>query len=418
MLKELHEKRHTLAQKSDEVLERAGRDGWTTELRAEFDTVHADLGHVGEMIEAHQRNAQAKAIVAEARGEKISTATDLALSDPHRQAAIRDAEEGGSSKRFLKWARGGFDAFSREDRQAYASELESRALSLVDAEGGFLVPEEMVRTIENALLSFGGMRETSTVIKTRAGNPLNWPTNNDTTNVGEIIGINAAHNELDPVFAEVSLGAFKYSSGIVRVPIELLQDEFVVNFEGWLGETLGTRIARIFNTHQTVGAGTTLPLGIVPSSALGHTALSATAITAGDLLDLMHSVDPAYAQNGTWQMNWTVLGQLRALTDTTGIPIWNGASAGMIANGAPATIYGRPYVINQDLADPAIGTKPIIFGDLSKYLIRDVLPIQLNRTTELYWANSQVGFLAIARMDSVLLDAGTDPVKHLLMAAA
>ena len=89
----------------------------------------------------------------------------------------------------------------------------------------------------------------------------------------------------------------------------------------------------------------------------------------------------------------------------------------MIAAGAPATLYGRPYVINQDLADPAIDAIPVIFGDLSKYLIRDVLPIQLNRTTELYWANSQVGFLAIARMDSVLLDAGTDPVKHLLMAA-
>ena len=413
--KELADKQGRLQLLADDCITRAEASGWTDELRAEFKQVHNDLGQVHEMIDAVRQNATARAEAAEARGEKLSDALAIVPS-ARREAAVRDVEERGSMLRFLKWARGGFEAFNAEDRLAYQAEAESRALSLVDAEGGFLVPEELMRVIENARLSFGGMREVGQILRTRAGNPLNWPTNNDTANVGEIIAINAAHNELDPVFAEVTLGAFKYSSGIVRVPIELLQDEFMIDFEGWLGGTLGTRIARIHNTHQTVGVGTTEPEGVVPASTEGHV----TAVTQvdtflpTDLTALMHSLDEAYARVGTWMFNWGTLGILRGLADSTGNPIWN-----QVADGPNNTIYGRPWVINNDLPDPAADiVGPIIFGDMSKYLIREVLPIQLTRTTELYWANSQVGFLAISRMDSVLLDAGTAPVVNMTMGAA
>jgi HK97 family phage major capsid protein len=58
------------------------------------------------------------------------------------------------------------------------------------------------------------------------------------------------------------------------------------------------------------------------------------------------------------------------------------------------------------------GTKAILFGALQKYLIRDVLSVTLLRLDERYADFHQVAFLAFARADGDLLNAGTNPVKH------
>ena len=60
----------------------------------------------------------------------------------------------------------------------------------------------------------------------------------------------------------------------------------------------------------------------------------------------------------------------------------------------------------------AASVNSIVFGDLGKYLIRDVRGIQLIRLEELYALQLQVAFLAFSRHDGILIDAGTHPVKH------
>jgi HK97 family phage major capsid protein len=99
--------------------------------------------------------------------------------------------------------------------------------------------------------------------------------------------------------------------------------------------------------------------------------------------------------------------------DTAGVPLWQ---PGLVA-GQPDTILGYPFVINQAMAAMAASAKSIIFGDLSKYLIRDVRDVQLIRLDERFAEYHQVGFLAFSRHDGDLLDAGTDPVKHYINAA-
>ena len=131
------------------------------------------------------------------------------------------------------------------------------------------------------------------------------------------------------------------------------------------------------------------------------------------MVSLEHSVDPAYRGNAKFMMSDSALAKTKLLLDTQGRPLW---SAG-IAGGAPDTLLGYPIIINNDMAVMAAGAKSVLFGDFSKYIIRDVLGVTLLRLEERYADFHQVAFLAFARMDGDLLDAGTHPVKHFVNAA-
>jgi len=216
-------------------------------------------------------------------------------------------------------------------------------------------------------------------------------------------------NQQDVAFGQLVLGAFKYSSKMVLVSVELMQDNSI-NLANFLGEALGTRIGRITNNHFTTGAGTTLPKGIVTAATSGKVGLTGetTSLIFDDLVDLEHSVDPAYRQNGRFMFHDKTLAALKKIKDSQQRPLF---LPGLSVN-APDTILGYPYTVNQDMPQMAANAKSVVFGDLSKYIIRDVLGITLLRLDERYAEFHQVAFLAFARFDGNLLDAGTHPVKY------
>ena len=295
--------------------------------------------------------------------------------------------------------------------QAEVGEWSSRAQSHTTTAGGFTVAQDFQRELEVALLSHGGMREVASVIRTSTGADLPWPTSNDTSNEGEILGENAEASEQDLVFGSRTLKAFKYSSKLIRVPVELIQDS-AINLGQEIGTRLGERIAKVTNRHFTVGVGTTQPLGVVADATLGVTAAAVGASTYDELVDLQHSVDAAYRLKGTWMFADSTLRQLKKLRDGDGKLIWQ---QGMIG-GAPDTILGNRYVVNNDIAAMASTTKAILFGDMSKYKIRDVQDVTVIRLDERFAEFGQVAFMAFSRHDGLLLDAGTHPVKYLKMA--
>jgi HK97 family phage major capsid protein len=106
-----------------------------------------------------------------------------------------------------------------------------------------------------------------------------------------------------------------------------------------------------------------------------------------------------------------LLGKLKQIADSQNRPLW---SPSLVA-GAPSTFDGFPIVINQQLPTPATTTKSVLFGDFSKYLIRDVAAdgFGLVRLEERYAELAQVAFLAWMRSDGDLLNAGTGPVKYM-----
>ena len=257
------------------------------------------------------------------------------------------------------------------------------------------------------------MREVATVQTTASGNDIPMPTENDTSNKGAILAENAQITEQDITFGSTTLNAYMYTSKLVRVSMQLMQDS-AFDMNSFLGVKLGERIARIHNEHFTTGTGSSQPQGVATAAVTGVTAASATAITYAEIVDLEHSLDPAYRNNARFMMKDSTLQILKKLVDGDSRPLW---TAG-VASGEQDRLLGYPYVINQDMPAATTGLDSLLFGDFSKYMIRDVAGAGLMRLTERYADYLQVGFFAFMRSDGKLLDAGTNPIKTLQMAAA
>lgn len=302
---------------------------------------------------------------------------------------------------------------TKDYRAARKLAYESRALSITSGPaGGYTVPQGFVNNLEIALLAYGGMRQVADVMRTDSGNDLPWPTVNDAANKGAIVAENASVSQQDVTFSQILFRAYKYTSKLILVPVELLEDS-AFDLASYLGEALATRIARIQNDHFTTGTGAAQPQGIITAAVAGKTAASATAIAADELYDLKHSVDPSYRVGATWMMHDNILLVIKKLKDGLGRYLWQAG----LAHGAPDMLDGDPIVINQSMANVvATGNKTILYGQLKKYKIRDVSQIRIRRLVERFADNDQEGFMMFMRSDGNLLDAGTRPAKFLVQA--
>jgi len=373
--------------------------GYTTETQAQYDKMDAEYVKFDELITAEQRNLDRESReVAEIKEIKDPEKVDIKL-------AYRDA----FSKLIRVPAR-----VSPSDVLSAKEMAIIRAQSTTTTAGGYLIAEEFMRIIEEALLAYGGMREVSTVFKTDTGADMPMPTDNDTANKGAILAENTQDSENDLVFGTVTFKAYKYTSKIIRASAELLQDN-AFDLNTFIFRKLGTRIARILNDHFTTGTGSSQPEGVVTGSTASGVTATVSGLTRANILALIMSVDPEYAKNGKLMFNNSTLQVIRALSfgTTDARPLYQESAIA----GAPALIEGKPFVINQSMADVGASAKSMLFGDFSKYYIRDVMGTELVFFDEKYMDYYQKGFAAFARHDGRIVDAGTHPIKSLVHAA-
>jgi HK97 family phage major capsid protein len=292
----------------------------------------------------------------------------------------------------------------------------TRAMSdVTGSQGAYTVPQGFVYKLEVALKYYGGILQAAEYIPTDTGNLLPYPIIDDTGNTGEVIAENTVvaggagdgTGENDPVFSVKDLNAYMHDSGIVLVPLTLLQDS-AFDVESYMLPLLSTRIGRKLNNGCTVGTGGgTMPTGVVTSAQLGITGASPTTFSYSELLRLEHSIDPAYRVRSNpkcgFMFSDAAFLQAKLLVDGNGRPLWiaGGVSEG-IQNARPDTIDGFPYWINQDVAAPGSSAKSILFGDFSKFKIRQVREVHMTRLSERYAERLMVGFIAFLRADSAL----------------
>lgn len=281
------------------------------------------------------------------------------------------------------------------------------------SQGGFLVPEGFRNKLVERMKAFGGIANGCEVITTDSGQPLPWPTNDDTANVGEIVAESGTFaSGADVVFGIRSLGAYKYMAGgasnaPLKVPFELLQDS-AIDLESFLTKKLGMRLARKQASSWAVGTGVNEPVGLL-STAGGLTAADAiasnTAPTYADLLDIEHALDPDYRDGAEWVFNDAFLKLLRGIVDLDGRPLlWN-ANGDMAAGGKGTTLLGYPVRIDQACPAPSASNNFGFFGRLQDaYVIRRVKDVAIVTLKELYAPNGQVGYFAWARADGQVQD--------------
>lgn len=347
----------------------------------------------------------------------------------------RDAEKDPRAKAFANYLRSGERTANEHlavlgigDRAALDPKNAMSTTST--SQGGALVPTGFSGELEEAKLWFGGIDGVVGKFETGSGNAFPWPTVNDTTNKGRIIGQNVQVAQTDLVFNNVTFNSYIGSSDLVLAPLALLEDSYF-DLDGLIARLLGTRIGRLYNQKCTIGTGSGEPTGIVTAAVAAGNVLqlltgSSASIAYGNLVDLEHLVDPNYreAPSTRWMFPDTMLKLLKKLMDGSNRPLWQPGLTASFQQGASVMTGSKPrildheYVINNDMAIPAANAYSMLFGDLSKFKVREVT----GGTTvlvlrERYADYLQVGYIAYQRFDSNLIDAGTHPIAVLQQSA-
>jgi HK97 family phage major capsid protein len=425
---------------------------WTPEARQKFDGFMAEADRLKEEIADLERQARAgehdaelrqttrppqeqvEANAVEARVAAIGEYRNvlrrhglkgLEKMKPESRAVVERMREQWSEA-LRDYLLRGEGKMSEANRNLLAgANAEFRQMGIASgAIGGYLVPQGYVYEIEEAMKWYGDMLKVCSFLDTATGNPMPHPTDNDTTITGELVAENTQVSEQEITIGSITFNAWKFSTKLVKVSIELLQDS-AFDIDSYIRDKFAIRLGRILNTKFTLGAGSgsVEPNGIITAATAGPTAIGSATNTGGtengtntvgstDLVELEHSVDRAYRRGAAFMMHDLTEKYLKELLDKYGRPLWRPG----VSSGEPDTINGYPYFINNDLATLATGHKTVLFGQLNKYVVRRVKELAIMRLVERGADYGQVWFIGFARYDGNLLDAGTHPVKYLLQA--
>ena len=392
-LQALREKIEHLANQARGLLESKGSVSWTKEEQATFDGYTNEIemakGQIRAIEKMRDMDAEnffnAAGNVKPAEGVTIDALAAVALYMRHGNNVTAE--------------------------QAVA--IRNAMSTTTTTEGGYTVPSEVAALVIDKLKAYGGMREAATILTTNTGVNMSWPTSDGTSDVGAIVGQNTAANSADITFGTIGLNPFYYTSNQIALPLELIQDS-AIDVVAYVVDRLATRIARIQNTHFTVGGGTTVPDGVIPKSGTGKTGTTGQTLTViyDDLVDLKHSVNRAYRRSASFMMNDLSVAVVSKLKDTTGRPIWVPGDNEGITGMSPDTLLGFPVVTNDDMAVMAASAKSIAFGDFSKYTIRDIAGTTAIRRFDdsAFALKNQVGFCGWMRSGGNLLDTAATKV--------
>ena len=254
----------------------------------------------------------------------------------------------------------------------------------VQADGGYLVPEEFERQIVSGLDEANVVRGLAKVITTSADTPS------------------------DPSFDQKTIDAFKLTD-LVKVSIELLQDS-MFDLESYIA----AEFARAFGIAEEeafcVGTGTGQPTGIFTANGgeVGVTAAGSTAVTADELISLVYSLKSPYRRNAKFLANDATISAIRKLKDGNGVYLWQPS----LQAGEPDKLLGYDLYTSPYVPQMEAGAFSLAFGDFKNYWIADRAGRTVQRLNELYSTNGQVGFVATERVDGkVILPEGIKLLK-------
>ena len=270
----------------------------------------------------------------------------------------------------------------------------------VDADGGYLVPEEFERQIITGLDEVNMIRSLAKVITTHHERKIPIAAGHS---VATWTPENAAFTESNPTFGQKQIDAFKLTD-LIRVSVELLQDS-----EFDLESYIAAEIARAFGIAEEqafcVGTGTNQPTGIFTADGgtVGVTAAAANAVTVDEVISLVYALKSPYRKNAKFLMNDSTVSILRKLKDLNGAYMWQPS----VQAGQPDKLLGYDLYTSPYAPTVEAGALAIAFGDFRNYWIGDRAGRTVQRLNELYATNGQIGYVATERVDGkVILPEG------------
>ncbi|WP_312059910.1 phage major capsid protein [Anaerotignum sp.] len=260
----------------------------------------------------------------------------------------------------------------------------------VDADGGYLVPEEYDRRLIDTLSEENIMRRLATTITTRGEHKINIAA---TKPAAAWIEEGGALSFGDATFSQILLDAHKLHVAI-KVTEELLYDN-VFNLEGYILEQFGKALANAEEDSFLNGDGVGKPLGLFAATGGGTVANTLTAaIKSDDVISLVYALKRPYRKNAAFIINDQNLAVLRKLKDNNGAYIWQPS----YQVGEPDRLLG--YAVHTSAYAPL---DAIAFGDYSYYNIGDRGSRSFSELRELFAGNGMIGYVAKERVDGKLI---------------
>ena len=260
----------------------------------------------------------------------------------------------------------------------------------VDADGGYLVPQEYDHRLIDVLTEENIMRGIATKITTSGEHKINIAA---TKPAAAWIEEGEALSFGDATFEQKILDAHKLHVAI-KITEELLYDN-AFGLENYIITEFGKALANAEEDAFLNGDGIGKPTGIFDKTKGGESIGTLTAaLKSDDILDLIYKLKRPYRKNASFIMNDATLAQIRKLKDNNGQYLWQPSYQ---AN-EPDKILG--YNIRTSAFAP---TDAIAFGDYKYYNIGDRGSRSFKQLNELFAGNGMIGYVAKERVDGLLI---------------
>lgn len=259
----------------------------------------------------------------------------------------------------------------------------------VDADGGYLVPEEYDKRIIDILSEENIMRKLGTTITTSGQHKINIAA---TKPAAAWIEEGGALQFSDATFSQILLDAHKLHVAI-KITEELLYDN-AFNLESYIVTEFGKAIANAEEDAFLNGDGTGKPLGLFAKTGGGTKAASTDAPTADDFIALIYALKRPYRKNASFIINAKNIALLRQLKDNNGVYMWQPS----VQVGEPDTFLGYKLYTSQFAP-----TNAIAFGDYRYYNIGDRGTRSWQELRELFAGNGMIAYVAKERVDGKLI---------------
>ena len=398
---DLREKRAKLWEGAKAFLDsHSDKDGkLSAEDAAAYDKMEADVVALGKDIERMERQAAIDAELAKPTTEPIVNTPQATV--PEKKGRASDDYR----KAMLSAIRSNFRNVSNVLQEG------------VDADGGYLVPEEYDSRLIDVLNEENIMRSLGTKLTTSGERKINIAA---TKPAASWIEEGGALSFGDATFDQIILDAYKLHVAI-KITEELLYDN-AFNLESYIIEQFGKALSNAEEDAFLNGDGSHKPLGLFvkvvdsTTGAMKNSTYSTEVSTktgnvpdlkTDDILSLIYSLKRPYRKNASFIMNDKTLAAIRKLKDSNQAYIWQPSyQAGEPDRLCGYAVHTSAFCPEMPTAQPtkAQGDKGFIaFGDYSYYNIGDRGTRSIQELRELFAGNGMIAYVMKERVDGKLV---------------
>ena len=374
-INELREKRNTAWNAAKAFLDshRTEKGTLTAEDDATYTKMEQDIVDLGKEIARLERQ--------EALDAELSKPVNTPLTSKPASIPSQDTKTGRASDAY----KAGMLTALRSNFKQISNVLQEG----VDADGGYLVPDEYDHRLVDVLTEENIMRKLGHKITTSGEHKINIAA---TKPAAAWIEEGGALSFGDATFDQILLDAHKLHVAI-KVTEELLYDN-AFNLESYIIDMFGKALANAEEDAFLNGSGVGQPLGLFAATGGGTAAISTAALTADDVIKLVYALKRPYRKNAKFIMNDQTIASIRQLKDNNGAYMWQ-----------PSLIAGEPdKLLGYDVyTSPFCPAGKIAFGDYSYYNIGDRGTRSFKQLTELFAGNGMIGYVAKERVDGKLI---------------